>query len=263
MHLLDAALVDGQISSDEHHERLGLVLHADDSRQVARALLDLQAPPPPPPSPPTVGDRMRAALGEARDRWRAADRQTRIATRLWVALVVGATVTTVVSAVVHEEEPPPALTPARAMDGFEEVVTAYEEQFDTTLVGGLQFDVGGERLDDHFGTAHVPVEGETERYEQWILSGDDFTETDRHSSGQPLVDLAALDPDRVEQDLARAWDGLGVEDPDKVMIVVRSSTDEEPTITYVVANEYRESGQLVTDLEGTELRRSPFEPPAG
>ena len=100
-------------------------------------------------------------------------------------------------------------------------------------------------------------DGSARRYKTVYLQNDAFNDYGSAVSGEPQVDLAAVDLTAAERNLDHAWSQLGVEDPTETTIIISGPN----TITYIVSNTFDESGSLVTDLAGEELRRVPFESP--
>jgi hypothetical protein len=248
MRLLDTALAEGQLDSDEHLARVTQVLEATQPAHVERALYDLQQPTP------TRRERLRAV-------WAQTSRRERVMVPVGLGVFLAVTGLAIVLpgsnsadelayAAIAEQDP----TSVKRISAFTD---AYEEEFGTTRTGGVQ-------LDEAEAQVHVPTEGAARRYETWYLQSDAFNHYGSVSSGDAQVDLAAIDEAAAARNLDLAWSHLGVEDPTHITIIISGpdSAADPAEITYIVRNEFEESGQLATDLDGEELSRDPFEPPA-
>lgn len=247
-HLLDTALAEGQLDSEEHLERLTQVLEAPQSSQIARALHDLQ------PAAPRWRERLRTL-------WVGIPRRERAMVSGVAVLFVG-----VVGLAVAQRGVDPAAEPSytaiakqdqTSVERISAFTDAYEKRFGTTMTGGVQ-------LDEVVAQVQVPVDGAKRRYQTWYLQGDAFNHYGSATSGTPQVDLAAVDHAAAARNLDLAWRGLGVVEPTDIAIIINGPDryEDQASITYNVRNEFRDAGRLVTDLAGEELSRDPFEPPS-
>lgn len=250
MRVLDAALAEGQLDTDEHLARLTRVLDATRTSQVERALVDLQRPPP---SPPTLRERARTV-------WVGTSRRERATLSVVAVLLIGV-VGLAIAQPDADSAPGPSYASIAAKDQtsatrISAFADAYEKKFGTTMTGGVQ-------LDDVIAQVQVPVDGTARRYQTWYLQNDAFNYYGSASSGEPQVDLAAIDHRAAARNLDLAWSRLAVTEPTDITIIISgpSRSVDQASISYTVNNKFRESGRLVTDLAGGELSRDAFEPP--
>ncbi len=255
---LTAAYGDGQLTLDEYDERVAGVLAADNNWRLERWINDLQTPSSlqatdPGRLPGRLGRHTRTWWDDLRRDWAKYPRRGKVAVVALVLTLSG----TLAGGAVYEavRDAPSVVAEQQVTSGLGEFRTAYEAEFDTTTVGGLQIDPGYVRF-------QVPVEDDPPRFQDWTLQDDSFASTGRIRGGRPgVVDLAQIDVGAVEETLRRGVAELGVADASAVTTIISPDTGSEGRITLVISNEFRESARVTTDFNGRELSRQPFVEP--
>lgn len=138
--------------------------------------------------------------------------------------------------------------------GIRSFLTAYQARFHTTRVVDLT-------LYGDYAIVNVPQA--KNRHAGFLYrNGDwqDFGGVMANFPGAQVVDLRRLDVPALARNIAKARRTLGVEKPATTYSIVRdySSSDAAPSVDIHVANDFGESGYLVTTLDGTVERAYPY-----
>lgn len=256
MEVIAAAHGDGQLTLEEYQERVAGVREADSAPQMERWTHDLQTPDP------TWQESMRAGVARGvrrvagwlhagRAAWGARSRVARAVAIVLTMVVIGSLVWMVRNIAEDADGSTSGLT--SGLDDFRE---AYEQEFLATEVSALQ-------IDSDYVRFEVLVESDPPRSQVWAWQDGSFDEVGGVSGTVPgVVDLAEIDVDAVDDALDAALPDLGVSDPSQVTTIIRPAAgSDRQQVTLVVRNEFDESGRLVLDLDGAEIRREPFEEP--
>lgn len=262
---LTAAYGDGQLTAEEYEERVAGVEAADKAWRLERWINDLQPPPPPVPTVRSrLGDGL-AAVREGvrtvwrplRDDWSSWSRRTKLAVAGGLLAVTAGTVGLVLQEAGSDN--PVAVTEQPVTTGLADFRDAYEAEFGTTEVAWVQ-------INPTHAMVREPVHSDPPRYQEWLWQDGAFNPQGTPRGGRPgVVDLAEIDVDAVEATLRRVEHELGVEDVSEVVTLIAPTVVvgavEEQRITLVLSNDFEESARITTDLDGREIRRTPFDDP--
>ena len=276
---IEAAFVDGQLTASDRDLRVERALTAHTMSELAALIADLQVPAELRPAPPVEY----AATGTRSDRATARQVLTAVPRRYVAVVGLAAVMALVIPMVVWlvavfdpsvnadqgtspglrdtaaagasevaspaEPEPTFALSP----DDVRTFFTAYEEQFDTLDAYEVDFY-------ETWVSVQVPVRGSRPRFESWAFDGSFSRLADARAvtSGARLIGLGDIDLEAMFANLRRAKRTLGVEDPERVYVLVHT-WDERPTVNLYVSNSYGESGYLKTSLGGKVIRAYGFD----
>lgn len=246
---LTTAYVEGQLDEAEREERVGRALTAERLEELRPLLTDLQLPQhlrlPEPVGAPRPVPALRARPSPTMRRpWESTPTWMKV---LLGVLAVGMTAGIVRGIVTEHADPAPILTPA----GIERLTDEVDDTFGTTEV------VEADLSDDRALVTLVTDDGVHSETFSW--NGEEFFLNYRGGlpEGQ-LVDLAEVDPAGLVGQLESVRSDLGVEDASTVSVNVGDPPAGPPRLRFEVANEFRETASMETDLSGEEvLSRSP------
>jgi hypothetical protein len=242
---LDSALVDGQLDTVEHRERVAAAMTATTLAELAVLTADLQgAPPPPAPRP-----RRRSRTGV----WFVG-----LAGVLVVALVV------TMCSVGRSVDPVAGPPGAAAADGAPTQGPLFTAAGWDAMLSWLRTEHRGTTV---VGATVYPTYARIE-----VLEPDDPRHTRRvdypprkfdasmggnRKLDDPLVDLATVDQAALRRLLAEAPERVGVTDPTSTYMVFGFPTRPADQLGIYVSNEHRQSGMIIVTVRGEIVSVSP------
>lgn len=245
--VLDSALVDGQLDTVEHRERISSAMTATTLAELAALTTDLQTSTPVPvaaPRPPRSGPGPRVYLvGVA------------------VVLCVGLVVT---MCGIAGSRPTVSTLPGAAGAGASAQADLFGAAGWQAMLGWLRSEHGGTVV---VGATVYPTYARIE-----VLEPDDPRHTRsvmypaRSSAGEitgnraldgPLVDLATVDDAAMRALLAAAPDRLRVSDPTSTYVLFGFPTRPVDQMGVYVSNAYKQSGMLTATVRGEVVSVSP------
>jgi hypothetical protein len=138
--------------------------------------------------------------------------------------------------------------------GLRAFIDGVRAEFGTTQVVDLT-------LYPDYASLEMPVPGAPARAQSYTYRGgfDDPSDTSRQPD-QPLVDLAAIDVDKILGLLSGAPQSLNVQNPTVQYLIVRDSGDGPEIAIHSTDNDTGASGYLEAKPDGTILTLRPHEP---
>ena len=245
--LLNTAYADGRLTSAEREDRVARALAAKHLGDLARLTSDIRPDPQPTSREPDGW-------------WQRGPRRTRLAIGA-AALAMGGGGLTVAVMLddgnpVAVAEEAPYVVPA-SVEAVEELIAAQEAEFGTTRSYGMSLQV-------QLTTVAVPTADGRARYQPWRPREDGGFEPAgevRGAGEYREFDLAGVDLAALDANIDEARATLEVPEPTHLSLVIEHwEADDEARISITVGNDYDEYGYIVTDLSGTPLERSPFDP---
>ncbi len=266
--VLDTAYVEGQLSAADRERRVTRALTAGTVGELAGLVDDLQHESDPlPPLRSRRGPLVAVAVVAA------------------VVIVAGVTIqrlsasdpepTPPAPAAEIEPVPPPAPAepappePAQPVPAHEpltvpalrEFIRAYRDEFDSTEIYDASFSQDGS-VD--FDAPYGPVrKGRLQSWDWDPVEGfSTFGSPSTNVFEYAPVDLTRVNLKTLVGNVAHARRYLNVDDPDTVSASLnhRFNDADPPYVSFYVSNEFRESGMMMTTLQGRLLRSSPFSP---
>lgn len=153
-------------------------------------------------------------------------------------------------------DPEPASTAFElSSGGVKSFFALYQQKFSTTKVVDLT-------MYDNYAIARVPVAGKN-RNSGWLYregAWTDFGGVSANFPGSASVDLRKLDVAAMMRNIGKARRTLNVEDYNLTYVTIsyRPDSDPAPNVNIYVSNEFRESGYLATNLDGSVERAYPY-----
>jgi hypothetical protein len=247
--ILDSALVDGQLDTVEHRERIAAAMTATTLAELAALTTDLQTPTRAPvvaARPPRSGPGPRVYLAG-------------VALVLCVGLVV--TMCGLASARPEVSTPPGAAGAVASTDtdlfsaaGWQAMLAWLRSQHGGTVVVGAT-------VYPTYAVIEV-LEPDDARHTRRVLYPPRSTRSDitgnRKLDG-PLVDLAGVDDGAVRALLATAPERLNVSNPTSRYVLFGFPTRPVDQIGVYVSNDHKQSGMLTATVRGEVLSVSPVE----
>jgi hypothetical protein len=151
-----------------------------------------------------------------------------------------------------QEEPADGFTMTPA--GMRAFVAAYEDQFGTSDVLEATF-----YADDRV-ILMVPTRGNSNRHERWSYK-DEFTQDEgatTNASGEQPIDLRDLNVTALFENIQKAKRVLNVDHGELTHVNLTSTFEDVPVANIYVSNDFQESGYLRTALNGKVIRAYPF-----
>jgi uncharacterized protein DUF1707 len=251
--LLDTAYADGQLDAEEHRSRTAAATAAKTLGELRELVGDLQLQKPMPglreraPQPPKRrGNRVAAGavalllLGAGF----GIGRLTEQSPSSPVAAGGAAAAPIVV-------EPTALHTPA----GLRTLIDGVRTELGTTLVADLTVYPG-------YASVVMPTPGAPARAQSYHYKGgfDGPSTAGSRDPDDPLVDLAAIDVDKILGLLAGAEESLDVDNPTVHYLIVRGTGSGPEVAVYATNNDTGESGYLKAKPDGTIIGVHPYEP---
>ncbi len=267
--IINSAYADGQIDNAAREGRVTKALKASTLHQLDQLVIDLQHPGPsagatPPESePPGFREQLRRNNAAQRREWRNVPRWQKVLIGVLTVVCIGG----VGVATVLDDQPDDtdtsitagAGTPALTAKGLAAFITTYEKEFDTARVVSATFSADEVVL-------RVPTDDGKARHVEWRYRDGtfrQFADARRNSDDQAPIDLTEIDLSALEANITQAKRTLRVEDPDSILVwIEREFRERRPSVRIQVGNRFQEVGMYVTDLAGTLIEQTPFEPPA-
>ena len=270
--LIEAAYVDGQLSTEDRELRVTRALSAATVDELEALTRDLQGRPAP------AGVQQVASPSRP---------QRRLALALvvlgLVVSVLGVGVGALVLLATPDSEPgiqtgvdPVEQSSSAVPEPTEEPVAVEPEvePFEMTAAQVRRFLGEYEQKFgtlDSFGAAfyparvslEVPVRGSRPRHERWSYDGTWRQDSDASAvtSGAEIVDLGAVNVPRLFANITTAKRTLNVQRGKLTHVVVHKwSFDEVPSVNIYVGNSFNEGGHLKTTMSGDPVRSFPYEP---
>ena len=141
--------------------------------------------------------------------------------------------------------------------GIRRFLTSYQRRFHTTRVVDLV-------LYRDYAVVDVPAHHAGGRPSGWLYGKNSawtrFGGVRAVLPGSSTVDTRRLDEATLMRNVTRARASLKVESPSQAFVVIRfiPGFEQRPTVDIHLANEFKESGYLMTRLDGTVERAHPF-----
>lgn len=245
--ILDDALVDGQLDTVEHRERISAAMTATTLAELAALTTDLQrSTPVATPPPPRNGPGPRVYL-------------VGVAAVLCVALAV-------TMCGIANSRPTASTLPGTAGAGASAQTDLFGAAGWQAMLGWLRSEHGGTVV---VGATVYPtyarieiMEPDDARHTRSVMypprsSASDLT-GNRKLDG-PLVDLATVDDAAMRTLLATAAERLRVSDPTSTYMLFGFPTRPADHVGIYVSNEHRQSGMLTATVRGEVVSVSPVE----
>ncbi|OBJ55631.1 DUF1707 domain-containing protein [Mycobacterium sp. 1423905.2] len=260
--MLDAALGDGQLSAEEHRERVSAATRALTLGELDSLVSDLQIRKPPPPSSPPVsvrtwGIRLSVALAlvlltvgvawglHRKPTSHAATVSTPSAPSVTVSL--GAPTTTTMS-----PQPPPQLL---TLSGVTEVLAQMRTQFGDNL--GYQLNIYPDKA-----VLQRPDTANAHKIVEWIYRNGGWTNRGPSTavfSGSGVGDLSKFDVQAVLDVAREAPNTLALYEAPQTFLAIQSRKDGTLYLNIHVSDNTRRSGSIVVGADGSiaEIDRPP------
>jgi hypothetical protein len=248
--LLDTAYADGQLDAEEHRSRTAAATAAKTLGELREFVDDLQLEKPLPDL------RERAPQRPPRPR-------SRIVAAVATLLLLGAgfgigRLTAPSPSLVGPDGTPVAVGGAPAAPivvgptalhtpaGLRQLIDGVRTQLGTTLVADLT-------VYPDYASIDVPVAGAPARAQSYYYKGgfDGPSSAGHRNPDNPLVDLAAIDVDKILGLLVGAGTSLNVENPTTHYLLVRDTGTGPEVAIYATNNDTGQSGYLEAKPDGT------------
>lgn len=256
--LLDTAYADGQLDAEEHRSRSAAATAAKTLGELRDLVADLQLAKP---------------IPELRERAprRPSRRGNLVAVGVVALLLVGAGFG--IGRLTGPSPTPVGLDGAPVAAGGPAAAPIVVGPTSLHTPAGLRAFIDGVRAE--FGTTQVadltaypdyaslemPVPGAPARAQSYTYRGGfDISTTTSREADDPLVDLAAIDVDKILGLLAGAGQSLNVENPTVQYLIVRDTGTGPEVAIHVTNNDTGRSGYLEAKPDGTIIALRPHEP---
>lgn len=245
---MDAGLADGQLTAAEHESRVNAAMNAKSLGELHTLIRDIQG------STPMVAQYDFTKPRPHRMKFLQIVIPA-LVTLLVVFLLIRLAGGTDESGAASGQTADLPKTGYLSQQGLHEVIDAVRDKFGTTTVDDLT-------AYEHYIVVfrpdpHVPRKQVTYRYDgDW----NDPSNSGTRDPKVPMIDLAAMNVDRMAGVLAGAGQSLNLgSDIDSIYLVARAE-EEGPDVSIHATNEQQESGFLTVDMAGNFVSVHPFDP---
>lgn len=257
--LLDTAYADGQLDAEEHRSRTGAATAAKTLGELRELVEDLQLEKPMPEL------RERAPQRPVRRRSRVVG-AVAVLVLLGAGFGIGRLTSQAPSPVGPDGTPVAAGGPAAAPivigptalhtpAGLRKLIDGVRTELGTTLVADLT-------VYPDYASIDMPVPDAPARAQSYHYKGgfDGPSSAGHRDPDDPLVDLAAIDVDKILGLLAGAAESLNVENPTVHYMIVRDIGTGPEVAIYATNNDTGQSGYLEAKPDGTVIGVHAHEP---
>jgi Domain of unknown function (DUF1707) len=256
--LLDSAYADGQLDVEEHRSRTAAATAAKTLGELRELVEDLQLETPTP--------QLREPARKPPARRGKAIAAAVVALLLGAGFGIGWVIEQSPSPVDPTGAPVAAAGPAAAPivvgptalhtpAGLRAFIDGVRAEFGSTQVADLT-------VYPDYAVLAMPVPGAPARSQSYHYQGgfDASGSTGSRDPDQPLVDIAAVDVDKIIGLLAGAGQSLAVENPTVHYLIVRDPGTGPEVAVYASNNDTGQSGYLEAKPDGTILGVHPYQP---